>query len=247
MSNYQDEYEDPERYDAEYGSYLPDGPLFESLLTSDIRTVLDLACGTGRLTIPLAKKGLQVVGLDISSPMLYLAQQKSKDLSIRWVLGDCRNSSLCQLFDLIIMGGNAFQALLTKHDQYLLFRNIKAHLAPHGLFAFNLRTSIAVNHESKTLAYWHSFPDQQGSLVDVYGCCSFDEEANIGTYTTERRGMKQVTQSQISLKFTSLEELKSMLKESGLEIIEAWGSAEREPLTSESESMYLICCFSMNN
>lgn len=57
---------------------------------------------------PLAQKGLEVVGLDASEPMLELARHKSADLSIQWIQGDICDFQLTQTFDLIIMVGECF-------------------------------------------------------------------------------------------------------------------------------------------
>jgi 2-polyprenyl-3-methyl-5-hydroxy-6-metoxy-1,4-benzoquinol methylase len=102
-----EEYDAPYVYEAEYGQYKGDFDLFLNLI--DKGSVLDLACGTGRLAIPLAQKGLEVVGLDASVPMLELARHKSADLPIQWIQGDIRDFQLNQTFDLIIMAGNSFQ------------------------------------------------------------------------------------------------------------------------------------------
>ena len=70
-----EEYDDPYVYEAEYGQYRGDFNLLLNLI--DKGSVLDLGCGTGRLAIPLAQKGLEVVGLDASEPMLEFACHKS--------------------------------------------------------------------------------------------------------------------------------------------------------------------------
>ena len=74
MASTLDEYGDPYLYDCEYGQYQDDLGLYLDLIEKG--RVLDLACGTGRLTIPLAQKGMEVVDLDIRDSMLKLARKK---------------------------------------------------------------------------------------------------------------------------------------------------------------------------
>lgn len=81
-----DGYQYPEVYEAEYGKYKDDLPFFTSLIERG--KVLDLAFGTGRLTIPLAQAGFAVVGLDASNPMLEMARKNSGSLAISYVLGN---------------------------------------------------------------------------------------------------------------------------------------------------------------
>ena len=106
------EYQHPVLYDCEYGNFTQDFDIFSSYINSG--RVLDLACGTGRLTIELAKRGLQCVGIDKSASMLSMAQAKSKalGLNIFYLQEDIRKFQLEQKFDLITMAGNSFQVLL---------------------------------------------------------------------------------------------------------------------------------------
>ncbi|MBE0410342.1 MAG: class I SAM-dependent methyltransferase, partial [Anaerolineales bacterium] len=81
-------------------------------------SVLELACGTGRVAIRLARNGINVVGLDLSQYMLEVARRKSVDLNnIRWVEGDIRSFQLDECFWLVILTGHAFQHLNTPEDQ----------------------------------------------------------------------------------------------------------------------------------
>ena len=114
------EYSTPEVYDSEYGTFETDGPFFESLISNSEMNLLDLGCGTGRLTLPLSALIHQAYGIDLSEEMLTLAKAKDKLSRVQWTHGDCRDFNLPQRFDLIIMGGNAFQAMLT--DQDILIR-----------------------------------------------------------------------------------------------------------------------------
>ena len=65
--------------------------------------VLELACGTGRIAIPIAQEGLSVVGLDFSVKMLDQAKRNSKEhkLEINWIEGDMTNFSLGKKYSLI--------------------------------------------------------------------------------------------------------------------------------------------------
>ena len=58
--------------------------------------VLELACRTGRITIPLASKGIKITGLDISEPMLEQARKKDRG-KVEWIRTDCRNFHLSEI------------------------------------------------------------------------------------------------------------------------------------------------------
>ena len=84
--------------------------------------VLELACGTGRVAIPIAQTGVPVVGLDNSSAMLKVARVKARKLRLttsvlRFTRGDMRNFSLGkQRFPLVIIPFRSFQALLSARN-----------------------------------------------------------------------------------------------------------------------------------
>lgn len=131
-----EEYEDAGLYDAENGLFQDDFNVFVGLKHHG--SALDLACGTGRLTLALAKSGLSCVGLDVSEPMLAWARTKSEGLDISYQNGDMRDFQLNQTFDLITLAGNAFQALSSNKDQKQFLSCVKAHLNPDGVFAFKM-------------------------------------------------------------------------------------------------------------
>jgi ubiquinone/menaquinone biosynthesis C-methylase UbiE len=106
---------------------------------SNGQAVLEVACGTGRVAIRLARMGVEVVGLDLSSAMLDVARQKSAGVSnVRWVQGDMRSFDLGETFGLVIIPGHSFQNILTAADQFACLESIQRHLIPRGLFGVHL-------------------------------------------------------------------------------------------------------------
>ena len=69
--------------------------------------VLEIACGTGRVTIPIAQEGISVTGLDIVAGMIERARSKAVGLPARWLVGDARIFALGERFRLIFLTGNA--------------------------------------------------------------------------------------------------------------------------------------------
>src|SRR5215216_573078 len=84
------EYTLPELYDLENPDFEPDGSFYLALAQQCRGAVLDLGCGTGRITIPLARQGMSITGLDVVPEMLAYAQSKAAELPITWVLADVR-------------------------------------------------------------------------------------------------------------------------------------------------------------
>jgi len=106
--------------------------------------VLELACGTGRVTWPIARAGVPVTGLDLGDGMLRVAESKrgreSNEVSerIRFVRADMTDFSLHQSFALVIIPFRAFQALLTPEAQRSSLACIHRHLRPRGQLIIDL-------------------------------------------------------------------------------------------------------------
>ena len=102
-------------------------------------SILEIACGTGRVTVQLADLGHQIVGIDLSDEMLAFARTKSRQLAnVRWVTADMRSFELAEAFGLAIVPAYSFQLLLTKTDQAACLRQIARHLQPGARLVLHL-------------------------------------------------------------------------------------------------------------
>lgn len=106
--------------------------------------VLELACGTGRVLIPIAESGVQITGLDYSTEMLAVAQNKVNQRApevqnrIQLVQGDMRDFELSQRFHLIFIPFRSFLHLQTPEDQRAALLNIRKHLTENGRLILGL-------------------------------------------------------------------------------------------------------------
>lgn len=92
-------------------------------------SVLDAGCGTGRLAIELARHGLEVVGVDVSSSMIAEAQRLAPDLE--WVEADLAGLGLGRQFDVVVLAGNV-PLFCPPAARPALVRACAAHVAPRG-------------------------------------------------------------------------------------------------------------------
>lgn len=117
-----------------------DVPFYLDALQSPTSRVLELGCGTGRVTIPLLRHGATVHGIDHSGAMLDLLRSKSGDIPesrLRLTQGDICSFDLGRSFDLIIAPFRVIQNLETDAQFEGLLRSIGAHLAPSGRCILN--------------------------------------------------------------------------------------------------------------
>ena len=93
-------------------------------------SVLDAGCGTGRVAIELARRGVDTVGVDLDPPMLEAARDKAPDLE--WVAADLRTVDLGKRFDVVAAPGNVM-VFLAPGTEGEVVANLADHLAPRGV------------------------------------------------------------------------------------------------------------------
>ena len=117
-----------------------DIPFYLELSEKALGSVLELCCGSGRITLPLAKKGVDITGLDYTDSMLKKASEKFKKagLSVNLVKGDMRDFNFDRKFNLIFIPFNSIQNTYTFEHINAIFTCVKKHLDDEGIFAFDI-------------------------------------------------------------------------------------------------------------
>jgi SAM-dependent methyltransferase len=92
-------------------------------------SVLDAGCGTGRVAAELARRGIEVVGVDLDASMLEKARAKQPD--VPWVVGDVADLDLGRRFDVVVLAGNVM-IFLAPGTEAAVVANMARHLEPGG-------------------------------------------------------------------------------------------------------------------
>jgi SAM-dependent methyltransferase len=103
--------------------------------------VLELGCGTGRVTIPIARAGIDIMGLDNAPTMLAVAERKARAQglgNVSWCQGDMASFNLEGSFGLVIIPFRSFLLLLTSGQQKSCLACIREHLVDSGRLALNI-------------------------------------------------------------------------------------------------------------
>ena len=98
--------------------------------------VLELAVGTGRVAVPLAQRGIDVTGIELSEPMAAKLREKRADIPV--VVGDMATTTVDGEFSLVYLVWNGLGNLCTQTEQVACFRNAARHLVPGGRFVIEL-------------------------------------------------------------------------------------------------------------
>ncbi|WP_026908434.1 class I SAM-dependent DNA methyltransferase [Paucisalibacillus globulus] len=239
-----EEYENPILYDFENDGYTEDVAFLLKCAKKEKGVIIDLACGTGRATIPLAEKGLNLIGVDIHAGMLEQAKKKSSNLAIHWVEQDCTKLTLNSNSKLMYMVGNSFQHFLTNQEQDQLLTSIYNHLDADGIFIFNTRfPSKEELLQPAEEEFWKSYTDpSSGQHVDVYTISEYDSLKQVQHYTTIRRAQNETESSTgISLRYVFPQEIQRLAEANGFRILNMFSDWKEAPITGES--MEMICVF----
>ncbi|MFN8468469.1 MAG: class I SAM-dependent methyltransferase [Caldilineaceae bacterium] len=236
------------------------GAFYRALAQEAGGPVLEIGCGTGRITIPIARMDVPVTGLDIVPGMIERAQRKSVGLPAKWVVGDGRSFRLDEQFHLIFLTGNVFQFFLTNADQAALLERVHAHLHPDGLFAFETRNpgwpGLTTRPEPYEGAFFYletwreeraseSYRDAEGRSVQVSSMQTYDHVAQILHLRSDKRwresGQEQTQVTRTALRYTFPQELAALLHSHDFTIIRQYGDWNYEPLTEASPSIIVVC------
>lgn len=246
-----EEYDDPILYDKENEPYITELPFLLNWASKAEGTIIDLACGTGRLTIPLAKSGHKLLGVDIHKGMLKEAQNKSSnlELQIEWAEQDCTKLQLPFKSNFIYSVGNSFQHFLTNDEQDELLASVNKHLEIGGVFIFGTRfPSIEELLQPNTEEYWRTYTDnERQKIVDVYTLSHYDSLKQVQHYTTIRRykvsdgQVVDEKRTNIRLRYVFPREMERILLGNGFEIIDVYRDWNENPVTNDSYEMIYVC------
>jgi len=205
------------------------------------RSVLDVGCGTGALLAAARDAGHsgRLCGLDPAAAMLAQARQRA---DIEWICGTAGALGGTREFDLGVMTGHAFQALIEDAELRTTLAAVRAALKAGGRFAFETRNPAARAWEQWTPQRVLQADDGQGNTVRVSWQIEtpFDGRtvAFAEIYSSTGWDTPQVSRS--VLRFLDADEVARFLTEAGFVIEEQFGHFDRRPLLRESPEIVTI-------
>jgi SAM-dependent methyltransferase len=202
-------------------------------------TVVELGCGTGIITLLLAGKGYQMIGVDPSSVMLEVARQKPGADSVQWVQGGAGQLGTPGA-DLAIMSGHVAQFILKDADWLEALAGVKTALRPGGYLAFESRDPRA--HEWKR---WtgrkRTIPNSPYGRIESWTEVTHVEDDLV--YAVGHRRLVQSNEELVSpfaLRFRSEELLRQSLTSSGFSVENVYGDWDGRPSAPGERELIVI-------
>lgn len=240
-------------YDYEQRHFTEDIPFYVGYAKQCEGEVLEGACGTGRILIPIAEAGVSVTGFDISNGMLDVAQKKIGQLDtetqarISLVHADLTSFELGKSFDLIIVAFRSFQVLVTKKEQGACLERVHEHLSDTGLFILDL---FAPRHdflaqENRRLQLDPFFDDALGVEVrrhteDVYNCAEQTLTEDRFYEWTDKDGKQNSYKWSFELGYLFRYEAELLLEKYGFTVVDVFGNFKKAPYDYHSGEQIFV-------
>ncbi len=234
---------DGEHYDACHASR-HDDLLFWIKMGSAAKSVLELACGTGRIAIPLAVKGSKVTGIDNCASMIDQAKRNARGagVEIDWILGDMRSFDLGRDdFDLVVLAFNGLNSLLTIEDALACLRCARKHLAPNGRLVIDTFLPSPERLAAEELQIDYVLPDD--TKITITAQRSYDPAAQIRTLDLQiasSDGSPPGTdRSEVHVFYPS--ELSLLVHQADFDIVAMYGGYDQRRLDALSRRCIFVC------
>ena len=225
-----------------------DGTRFFEVIAQTRGPILELGCGYGRITIPLAQRGISnLTGLELCPTSLAYARQKGGDLPIRWVEADVRDFHLGQSYALIFARGGVFDFLLTRADQEAMLACVREHLAEGGQFMFdtcNWWLSQMVNAPDEVA--WFNLTHPNGRQVYFSGTDRYDYARQLRFQTCTERWDSPTGELvrepwALTLRYTMPQDIETLLHYNGFNVVYKAAEYDGTPASSEKPASWFIC------
>lgn len=243
-------YDDARYYDLVMGRYAT-GPVLDFYRRQVVRygePVLELACGTGRITIPLAQAGTNITGLDISKHMLGQAEQKSfeRGLNIPFVEGDIRNFNLSQKFKLIFIAAQSLTHLHILQDIEKCFACVRRHLAKGGRFLIEMHNP-SIQLLNREPGHRYSVGDYEDyetqKLITLTEEVRYDAASQVNHITWYFRGEVDQHERELSFEMRQFfpQEFDALLMYNDFLIEQKYGDYDESTFASASPKQLIVC------
>ncbi|MDJ0681009.1 MAG: class I SAM-dependent methyltransferase [Xenococcaceae cyanobacterium MO_167.B52] len=191
-------------------------------------SALEFGIGTGRIALPLAIKGVEVHGIDISNAMLTKLAQKTGGDRIPVTQGDFATTLCGKSFSLVYLIFNTIMNLKTQDEQVKCFQNAASHLNPGGNFVIEVMVPALQLIPFGEKNYVFDLCDDHWG-VDTYDVVSQSVESHHVRVRNQKLEM-----SSIPFRYVWASELDLMAKIANLKLKARWGSWKKEPFTNTS-------------
>lgn len=221
-----------EMYDQWYTSLDAEGAVQFLAEVAGSGPVLELGIGTGRVALPLVRRGIDVHGIEASPAMVAKLRAKPDGDGIPVSMGDFADVDIDGLYSLICIPFNTIFCLLTQEDQLRCFQNVAGKLAPGGAFVVEAFVpDLSRFDRGQRIGLEDFAPD--GIRIEASKHDRLRQRVESRHVVISERGLEFYP---LKIRYAYPSELDLMGRIAGLRLRERWGGWRREPFTAASVS-----------
>ncbi len=228
-------------------TFMSDFMFYKNWMPKDTNAeILELCCGSGRLTIPLAKEGIKISGVDNSKSMLEQAVLKAKyeKLEIKFIEADIRNLDLSIKYDLIFIPFNSIHHLYENQNLFDTFKVVEKHLKDDGLFIFdcynpNIQYITEAEKGRNKIAEYKTKHERNVIIEQTMKYESKTQINRIEWHYYINQEFNSVQNLDMRMYFP--QELDTYLKFSGFNILHKYGNFDKDKFENTSEKQIFVC------
>ena len=202
--------------------------------------VADVGCGTGRVTKRLAEAGYLITAIDPNEEAIAYAKHHLPLPEVNWVVGDSKNLNP-ESYDFVIMTANVAQVFLTEESWMETLRNIYQSLKPDGQLVFDTRNPTQKVWEAwqQDLTPDHATHPETGEHLEIWTDYDGMKDTIFTFYETVKvvNTGETLVHTKMQLKFRTMEEILTSLKEVGFSKVQVFGDWEHELADDRSHSL----------
>ncbi|MBM3322377.1 class I SAM-dependent methyltransferase [candidate division WOR-3 bacterium] len=223
-------------YDLTHAELTEDIPFWVELARQADGPVCELACGTGRVLLPVARAGIAVTGLDLCQAMLDKLQakldQEPREVQSRVALkcAHMRDYRFSQKFRLVFCAFNSFQHLMTTDDQLACLASVRSYLADDGLLCINVFAPFHDRLAKKSEAVEEVLKD--GAIARYFtrrDLVNQTIESTMMLETTDEQGLVHRSSADITLCWIHNREMHLLLRHAGFKVSAVYGGWDKRP------------------
>jgi len=236
--------DNPEIYDK-VNQYEDDIKFYYNIAKNIKGKVLELCCGTGRITIPLKEKGIDITGVDFTESMLNEAKKKArnKKLQIDFMLEDMRKLNLKTKFSMIFVPFNSLQNTYSIEEISKVFRVVDKHLDDEGVFVFDVfhpNIHFIVKGEKKYRII-EKFKLDSGEEIIISEKGKYDSSNQIYRLRWKFKIGNKVKYQKLDMRCFYPLEMDLHIMYNNFKVIEKFGDFSLNKFTSDSNKMIYLC------
>lgn len=209
------------------------------------KLIADIGCGTGNITIPLAKKGYDLIGIDLSFQMLDKAKEKAlnQNLDILFLQQDMTQFELFGTVDCIISLCDSVNYILEEKELLTFFKLVNNYLEPKGLFIFDINTIYKFEHILGDNSFSQTTENSAYTLENY-----FDKEEMINEFYTnffiqnKKTGLYERFEEIHYEKAYTIQKIKSLLNQAGLKILGIYDECTFDKPSAKSQRVFFVAC-----